>query len=193
MKFPKMVLSSFLVTWMTAGLCSAGDTPDQKRTNIRKMAAETLDELYKAQPSAKGAIQASVGYAVFDNFSTKILLVTTAHGSGLAVKPKSGQETFMKMISAGAGLGIGVKDYSVIFAFENDQAKAKFLNSGWSGSAEADAAAKTSKSGGAYAGAARVDDGVWAYQLTKKGLALDVTLQGTKYSKDDKLNNPDSK
>jgi lipid-binding SYLF domain-containing protein len=192
MKF-QMVISSVMVSFLTAGLCSAGDTPDQKREKIRKMADETLNELYKDQPAAKGAIQTSVGYAVFDNFGTKILLVSTARGSGIAVNSKTKKETFMKMISAGGGLGIGVKDYRVIFAFENDQALAHFLDSGWTGSAEADAAAKTSKSGGAYTGASRVDDGVWAYQITKKGLALDATLQGTKYYKDDDLNNANKK
>jgi len=33
-----------------------------------------------------------------------------------------------------------------------------------------------------------VSPGVWVYQLTEKGLALEATLQGTKYSKDDDLN-----
>ena len=54
--------------------------------------------------------------------------------------------------------------------------------------AKADAAAKTKKSGGAYSGAAIMAPGVWVYQITKKGLALQVTLQGTKYSKNDDLN-----
>jgi len=94
----------------------------------------------------------------------------------------------MKMISAGAGLGIGVKDYRVIFVFENDKALAYFLDSGWSGSGQADAAAKTGKTGGAYSGAAEVEPGVWVYQITKNGLALQLTLQGTKYYKDDNLN-----
>ena len=35
-----------------------------------------------------------------------------------------------------------------------------------------------------------VEPGVWVYQITKKGLALQLTLQGTKYYKDDDLNNP---
>jgi len=189
----RLVFSSVMVTLLTAGLSTAGDTPDQKREKIRKMSNETLNDLYKEQPAAKGAIQASVGYAVFDDLGTKILLVATARGSGIAVNSKTKKETFMKMISAGGGLGVGVKDYRVIFAFENEQAMAKFLDSGWTGSAEADAAAKSKKSGGAYTGAARVDEGVWAYQITKKGLALDVTLQGTKYYKDDDLNNPNKK
>jgi lipid-binding SYLF domain-containing protein len=188
-----MVISSVMVTLVTAGLCSAGDTPDQKREKIRKMADETLSELYRDQPASKGAIQASAGYAVFDNLGTKILLVSTARGSGIAVNSKTKKETFMKMFSAGGGLGVGVKDYRVIFAFETDQAMAHFLDSGWSGSAEADAAAKTKKSGGAYTGASRIDEGVWAYQITKKGLALDATLQGTKYYKDDDLNDPSKK
>ena len=118
-----------------------------------------------------------------------VLLLSTARGSGLAVNGKTKQETFMKMGSVGAGLGMGVKDYVVVFVFENDKALAQFLNSGWSGSAQADAAAKVGDKGGAHSGAAEVSPGVWVYQITKNGLALQLTLQGTKYYKDDKLNN----
>ena len=92
------------------------------------------------------------------------------------------------MISAGAGLGVGVKDYRVIFVFENDKALSQFLDSGWSGSAQTDAAAKAGDKGGAYSGAVEVAPGVWVYQITKNGLALQLTLQGTKYYKDDDLN-----
>ena len=49
-------------------------------------------------------------------------------------------------------------------------------------------AAKAGKSGGAYSGATSVAPGVWVYQITKNGLALQLTLQGTKYYKDDDLN-----
>jgi lipid-binding SYLF domain-containing protein len=76
----------------------------------------------------------------------------------------------------------------VIFVFETNEALRKFIDSGWAGETQADAAAKTSKSGAAYSGAAMVAPGVWVYQITKNGLALQVTLQGTKYSKDDDLN-----
>jgi hypothetical protein len=75
------------------------------------------------------------------------------------------------MISLGGGLGLGVKDFRVIFVFENDKALAHFLDSGWAGSAQADAAAKVDKSGGAYSGAVQVAPGVWVYQITKNGLA----------------------
>ena len=63
-----------------------------------------------------------------------VLLLSTARGSGLAVNNKAKKETFMKMGSAGAGVGMGVKDYVVVFVFENEKALAQFLDSGWSGS-----------------------------------------------------------
>jgi lipid-binding SYLF domain-containing protein len=119
---------------------------------------------------------------------TNLLLLSTARGAGMAVNSKTRQETFMKMISAGAGLGMGVKDYRVIFVFENDNALARFRDSGWSGSAQTDAAAKAGESGAAYSGAVEVSPGVWVYQITKNGVALQLTLQGTKYYKDDDLN-----
>ena len=168
---------------------SAGaKSPDEERAGIRKMADKTLKDLYKAQPSSKGAIASAAGYAVFDNMGVHVLLLSTARGSGIAVNQKTKQETFMKMVSGGAGLGAGVKDYRAIFVFENQGAFDRFLNSGWSGSGQADAAAKAGTKGGAYGGAVEVDPGVWVYQLTKNGLALQVTLQGTKYYKNDKLN-----
>lgn len=184
----RIVAQVLLVLLCAAATSSAKDSPDQQREKTRNMATQTLQDLYKLQPSAKTAISKSAGYAIFSNFGANLLLVSTARGSGVAVKSATKQETFMKMISAGAGLGAGVKDYRVVFVFENSEAFDHFLNSGWSGTAQADAAAKVGKEGGAYSGAAEVAPGVWVYQITKNGLALQLTLQGTKYYKDDDLN-----
>jgi lipid-binding SYLF domain-containing protein len=188
----KLIAGILAVALLSAVAYSAEDDNEKKREKSRKMAAETLQDLYKLQPTAQAAIQKSAGYAVFNNMGTNLLLLSTARGAGIAVNSKSKQETFMKMISAGAGLGIGVKDYRVIFVFENDKALTQFLDSGWSGSAQTDAAAKAGKSGAAYSGAVEVAPGVWVYQITKNGLALQLTLQGTKYYKDDDLNNKKS-
>jgi lipid-binding SYLF domain-containing protein len=183
------VISVFLLMLLAGCLATAKDSPDKKRDKTRKMAASTLEELYKLQPTSRGLIRNAAGYAVFNNMGTNLFLLSTARGAGIAVNSKTRQDTFMKMISAGAGFGVGIKDYRVVFAFETNEALTNFLNSGWSGSGQADAAAKTSKSGGAYSGATMIEPGVWVYQITKKGLALQLTLQGTKYYKDDDLNN----
>jgi lipid-binding SYLF domain-containing protein len=184
----KIFASALALILLAAGLLSAADKNEEKRQKTRKMAAQTLEELYKLQPTAQGAIGKAAGYAVFDNMGTNLLLVSTARGSGIAVNSKTNQDTFMKMVSGGAGLGVGVKDYRVIFVFENEKALANFIDSGWSGSAQSDAAAKVGKSGAAYSGAVEAAPGVWVYQITKNGLALQLTLQGTKYYKDDDLN-----
>jgi lipid-binding SYLF domain-containing protein len=186
----KLIATIFTVSLLIVAAAFGDEKKDEEnRQKIRKMATQTLQDLYKLQPASKAGIHKSAGYAVFNNMGTKILLLSTARGAGIAVDSKTKQETFMKMISAGGGLGVGVTEYNVVFAFENQAALNQFLNSGWSGSAEADAAAKTSSKGGAYAGAVQVNPGVWVYQITKKGLALSLTLQGTKYHKDNDLNN----
>jgi len=184
----RMIASILAMTMLSASLCIAADDNEKKRDKTRKMAAEVLQDLYKVDPPSQAAVQKAAGYAVFDNMGVNVLLLSTARGSGLAVNNKTKKETFMKMGSVGAGLGMGVKDYDVVFVFENAKALAHFLNSGWSGSGQADAAAKAGDKGGAYSGAAEVAPGVWVYQITKNGLALQLTLQGTKYYKDDDLN-----
>jgi hypothetical protein len=47
---------------------------------------------------------------------------------------------------------------------------------------------KAADKGTAYQGAVSVSPGVWLYQLTDKGLALELTAKGTKYYKDGDLN-----
>ena len=169
---------------------AAKESPSDQRAKIRKMSITTLDDLYKLHPLARGAIAKSAGYAVFSNMGANVLLLSTARGGGLAVDSKTRKETFMKMVSVGAGIGIGVKDYRVIFVFETPDALNRFIDSGWDASGQADAAAKAGKTGGAYSGATSVAPGVWVYQITKNGLALQATLQGTKYYKNDDLNKP---
>jgi lipid-binding SYLF domain-containing protein len=183
----KKIACVLAVALLSAIGTSAKDDNEEKKEKSRKMTAQTLQDLYKLDPPAQKAIQKSAGYAVFSNKGVNLLL-STARGSGIALNSKTKQETFMKMVSAGAGLGVGVKDYRVIFVFENDKAFTQFLDSGWSGSAQTDAAAKAGEKGGAYSGAVEVAPGVWVYQITKNGLALQLTLQGTKYYKDDDLN-----
>ena len=177
-----------------AGLCSVHSvlakeaTKAEKQAAIRKEAETTLTKLYTIHPDARSAIQKSAGYAEFDNFGMHLFVLATAHGKGIAVDNKSKKQTFMKMISVGTGLGIGAKDFRLVFVFETPQALNSFVNSGWDADANAEAIAKSSKKGGAYEGAISVAPGVWVYQLTEKGLSVDATLAGTKYYKDADLN-----
>jgi lipid-binding SYLF domain-containing protein len=177
-----------------AGVATVAVADDEKdkekeRTEIRQMSHQTLARLYKEEPSAKAAIKKAYGYAVFSNTGIKILFGGSGRGEGVAIRNKDKTETFMKMFEIQAGLGMGVKKFRVIFVFDNQRAFDGFVNSGWEFGGQATAAAKTSpEKGGSMAGAASVSDGVWMYQMTDKGLALEFTGKGTKYSKDEDLN-----
>jgi lipid-binding SYLF domain-containing protein len=163
-------------------------TKAQKQAEVRKNANETLARLYKARPSAKATIKKAAGYAAFSNFGMKILLAGGGKGQGIAVDNRTQKVTYMKMIEVQAGLGMGVKKFRTIFVFETKGAMDDFVNNGWEFGGQASAAAKSGSKGGSYQGAVQVREGVWMYQLTDKGLALELTGKGTKYYKDDDLN-----
>lgn len=158
------------------------------RDDIQTMASKTLNRLYKEQPRALDAINGAAGYAVFSSGGVNVLFVSAAYGSGVAHNNTTGAETYMKMASGGVGLGLGVKDYRLVFVFHTVEAYKRFIEQGWDFSGQADAAAKAGTDGDELSGAVNVMPGVSVYQLTESGLALQVTLQGTKYWKDADLN-----
>src|SRR5436190_20286926 len=80
----RMIASVLAVLLLASGLVTAGDSPEKDREKRRKMASQTLEDLYKLQPTAQSAIEKSAGYAVFDNMGTNLLVVSTARGSGIA-------------------------------------------------------------------------------------------------------------
>ena len=142
----------------------ADDSKKVKDQNeIRKMAQDTLQALYKAEPKTKAAVNHAAGYGVFSDMGVKILLAGSGHGKGIAVSNKSKHETFMKMLEVQAGLGMGVEKFRVVFLFDNDKAFDSFVNSGWEFGGQTTAAAKNGAKGGAMSGAVSVSDGVWMY------------------------------
>jgi lipid-binding SYLF domain-containing protein len=191
MKVKRFLIAS-LVCLIAVGAFAADDDAqkaEKERTEIRTMSKDTLARLYKASPSAQAAVQKGYGYAVFSNTGVKILFGGSGRGEGVAVVNQTKAETFMKMLEAQAGLGFGVKKFKCVFVFDNQKVFDGFVNSGWQFGGQASAAAKTSpEKGGSMEGAASVSEGIWMYQLTDKGLALEITAKGTKYSKDDDLN-----
>lgn len=161
---------------------------EQKRVAVRKMAKETLSKLYKIQPGAKKAIETSAGYGVFSNFGMKIFFVGGGKGEGIVINKKSNKETFMKMVEAQAGLGLGAKKFRQVWLFKSQKSLSDFVNSGWEFGGQGTASAKVGEVGGDLAGAISVDVDILLYQLTEEGLALELTAKGTKYYKDDQLN-----
>jgi len=161
---------------------------DKQRQQIRKNTKEILAQLYKVQPSAKTAIEKAAGYAVFSNFGMKIFAAGTGTGKGVALDNKTKKETFMKMFEIQAGLGFGIKKFRLIWVFETPQTLGTFINSGWELGGQTSVAAKAGEKGASIQGAMYVAPGIWVYQITDTGLALELTAKETKYYKDDDLN-----
>jgi lipid-binding SYLF domain-containing protein len=182
-----LTLSVVLVV-STFALAADQAKVDKERQEIRKRTGEILAQLYKSEPKAKANVQKSAGYAVFSNFGMKILVAGSGSGKGLAIDNKTKKETFMKMFEVQAGLGFGVKKFSLVWVFETPDALATFVNSGWELGGQGSAAVKAGEKGAAFQDALAIAPGVWLYQLTEKGVALELTAKGTKYYKDDDLN-----
>jgi lipid-binding SYLF domain-containing protein len=173
---------------LMCALNASAKSKEEKQAEARKKADQTLARLYKAKPSAQEAIKKAAGYAVFNSSGVKILVAGGGKGNGVAVDNASQKVTYMKMREVQAGFGMGAKKFSAIFVFETKTALEKFINSGWEFGGQTTAAAKSGDGGGSYQGAASVSEGVWMYQMTDKGLALELTGKGTKYFKDEDLN-----
>ena len=188
-------MRKLLVLSLILGLCAltawpplAKDSKAEAQAKIRSAAQSILKKLYGVNPKAKAAIEQSAGYAVFSNFGMKILVAGGGSGKGVAVNRKTKKEVFMKMAEIQAGLGFGVKKFQLVWVFETETALNQFIDSGWEIGGQATAAATTGDKGAAYQGAVAVAPGIWLYQMTDKGLALELTAKGTKYYKDGDLN-----
>ena len=182
----KLLTASAMI--LVSALTVISKTKEEKQAEARKKADQVLARLYKATPAAQAQVKSAAGYAVFSNAGMKILMAGGGKGQGIAVDNATQKIVYMKMREVQAGLGMGVKKFSTIFVFETNDKLEQFINSGWEFGGQTTAAAKTSDGGGSVQGAVSVSPGVWMYQLTDKGLALELTGKGTKYSKDDDLN-----
>jgi lipid-binding SYLF domain-containing protein len=188
MKLFKIGLYSLLFASLLWGCATTrGTTPQDKRHATLDMKNETLSDLYKVHPQARSQIAKAPGYAVFSDANVNVIFASFGGGYGVVKNNKTGRHTYMKMGEIGIGLGLGVKDFRAVFIFHDHETMNQFIESGWEFGGHADAAAKASDKGAAVGGEILLDN-ITIYQLTESGLALQATVKGTKYWKDDALN-----
>ena len=163
-------------------------TINQRQNRIMDMESQTLQRLYQEEPATRNKIKQAAGYGVFSNANVNLILVSAGGGYGVVVDNSTGNKTYMRMALGGVGLGLGVKDYRQVLIFKNRETMGKFIDSGWEFGGHADAAAKASETGGELSGEGAIGENIEAYSMTESGLALQATVAGTKYWKDDALN-----
>jgi len=181
----KYLLSVLVLLMLTF---SAQGSSESERKEIKQSRQEILTRLYKEEPEVKGKIKRAAGYATFSNIGINVIFFSAGGGTGVVHNNSTGKDTYMKMASAGVGIGLGIKDFRAVFIFHDKSALRSFIKDGWDFSGQADAAAKSGRKGKEGSAAGSIINGVDVYQMTETGLALQATLQGTKYWEDDDLN-----
>ncbi|MEM1140950.1 MAG: YSC84-related protein [Pseudomonadota bacterium] len=162
--------------------------PDDERKQLQEARQAALSKLFREKPGSRDELEQAKGYAVFSNVGINVLVVSTQRGGGILRDNRDGGDSYYQMFSAGGGWGMGVKDSSVIFVFETDSALNQFESEGWDFSAQVDANLESESQGDGVETAVTAMPGTKIYQLTDAGIALQATLQGTKFWPDEDLN-----
>jgi lipid-binding SYLF domain-containing protein len=182
---------SAVIAALAIAACAVNPTENQKeatRKDIAEMSQSTLTRLYRDFPGSKRHVDGGYGHAVFTNYGVSAFWLGGAGGQGVAVRRESGERTYMRMAEVQAGMGFGARKFQLVWVFETQGAFDTFVNSGWELGAQATAAAASKGEGAAVEGAVSVSRGVWLYQMTDTGVALELMAKGTKYFKDPDLN-----
>ncbi len=156
---------------------------ESKRLKIDEMSAAALEQVMNSNWKADELFESAYGWAAFDNLKIAFL-ISGGGGNGVAINNGTGEKTYMKMGTAGIGLGLGGQSYQVVFFFQDEKTYFNFVEKGWKADASAQAAAGKD---GANATTGFVN-GVAVWQITEKGLMASVDIAGTKYWKNKKLN-----
>ena len=187
MNYLKTISAVVCVVLLSACASMGSGTTAEKRTAILEMQQDALEKLYIKKPAAREELKASPGYAVFSNANINLFLVSAGTGYGVVNDQIKKRKVYMNMAEGGVGFGIGAKDYRIVMVFHNEEAMRNFVENGWTFGGNADATAKAGKKGKSIEGEAYYGD-VTVYTMTESGLALQATVKGTKFWKDDSLN-----
>jgi lipid-binding SYLF domain-containing protein len=160
-----------------------GASAKKTRKKIDKGSKAALTRLFEESPDATRVFEKAYAYATFDG-TEAALLISSGGGKGVAIDKSTGKRTYMRVVSAGVGVGFGFQATQTVFLFEDKETFKSFVESGWdadaSGSAAAGQEGMNAKSS--------FTNGMMVYQMTKKGLIAQASVKGTKYWKDEKLN-----
>ena len=188
-KMAILLMTALVLCLMTtAALAADADKIVKEREKIEELSVKALANLYEKVPSAERVIDNCYAYATLSNTGMKLGIFGDAHGRGLAVNNETGERLYMRMNEMGLGLGLGVKEYDLIFVIGTEEAWNSFISGDIKFAGSAEAAASDGVTGDSIEGASIAAKGIWVYQMTKKGLALDASIKGTKIYADKKLN-----
>jgi lipid-binding SYLF domain-containing protein len=154
---------------------------NERREAILKMRDATLERLQQEQPASRAVLAAAPGYAVFDATGVNLVLYVGGKGVGVLVDGATGKPTYMTMVRAGTGPGVGYKEFKQVIVFKTKQAMEMFLTAGLDVGTSFDFG-KVAQKGQSF------HPDFALYTITEKGFTVQANWGGTKYFKDGDLN-----
>ena len=179
--FVRLILFALvLVTASTA--FAAKKSPEELRAELNKMSEQVIERVSQKYPSAKNAVESAYAYCTISASGVKWGLVGDDHGRGVAVNNQTDERIYVKMKEVSLGVNFGAKEYDLLFLIADKEAWDRFISGNIKFGSEVSAQASDGVSGGTFADAKIVANGVWVYQLDKKGLAVELSFKGAKIS-----------
>jgi lipid-binding SYLF domain-containing protein len=154
-----------------------------ERSAIDQRERESLEKLYATNPEAKAEIEGAVGHAVFDITAVNAVLLVGQEGKGVLIEHASGKRTYMTMVRAGTGPGVGYQELAQIVAFKSSAAVDQFKLGGQIGGDVV-----VSGTLGSSNAQQSIDPLIRYWYVNEKGFAVQVNWGGAVYAVDPKLN-----
>lgn len=177
-KFLTRVFFLLMVLVISTQAITFAESADELRAKLDKMSVEVLEKMYAKYPDAKQAVANSYAYCTISSSSVNWGFLGNDRGRGLAYNQNLDKKIYVKMSEVKLGLSVGAKEYDVLFIIQNKEAWDRFISGSIKFGTEVSAQASDGVNGDTFANATAIANGVWVYQLDKKGLAVELSFKG---------------
>lgn len=178
--FSRLFFLTLICCFATSAVTFAKSTPDQQRAELNEMSGKVLERMYAKYPEARSAVQNAYAYCTISASGVKLGFWGDDHGRGMVVNNYTGKKIYVKMKEVSVGLNFGAKEYDLLFIIQNQTAWERFISGNIKFGTEVSAQASDGVTGDTFANATIVANGVWVYQLDKKGLAVELSFKGAR-------------
>jgi lipid-binding SYLF domain-containing protein len=166
-----------LVALTTLSACQTTPPSAAARESLKDDSQATLNRFMREDPGLKDFLNRAHGYVVFPEIGKGGLIVGAAYGRG-RVYEQGRAMGYADMSQASIGAQIGGETYSEIISFQTPEAFNNFKANQLTFAANASAVAiKTGASA-----AAKYENGVAVFTMTKGGLMAEASVGGQKFT-----------
>jgi lipid-binding SYLF domain-containing protein len=180
-----IALYSTIFFFLCFGFIAAEASFAATAREIDASADATLDRFYAQVKDGKEVAQQAKGLLILPNVAKGAFIVGGEYGQG-ALRVGGKTVAYYNMISGSFGLQIGGQAKDIIIAFMSDEALKNFQESkGWEAGVDGNVALIT-LGAGESAITAMGKEPIVAFVFDVKGLIVDMSLKGAKFTKLDK-------